>query len=436
MLAFSEPAAALHYLEPEEQISDLLREDTAEEREKAEGGRPEEGEAIFEGEPTEGERPEGEEAAPGEGAAGEEEEGDDVSGRRWAILPQLGFGPDTGFLFGVKFTDRDLLQSGITLDVDAIFSFRDQQSFNLQVASPDYFSERFPILLRVVYDVDPERRFFGLGNNDVGPDPASSHEIQRLGGDITVGWRVLDDLSLNLQIGGWDTSISNGHRVDDSPPTPNRFPNLPGINGGTMIPFAASLVYDDRDDLVRPTQGWRVLAKVMEVSESLGSDFEFTRLLGDVGYLYPFFEKRLILGGRIGGQWVSGDFEDIPFWGLADLGGEDTARGYFPYRFLGTSEVYMSAEARVGLFAFDLFDWWRIQVDGVGFTDVGRVFLDDDDLVFQGVETGPFKQTDDWRFSYGGGLRFAFSEAMLVRVDVGFSDEETGQVFLTFNHTF
>jgi len=34
------------------------------------------------------------------------------------------------------------------------------------------------------------------------------------------------------------------------------------------------------------------------------------------------------------------------------------------------------------------------------------------------------------------GVRVGFSEAMVVRIDVGFSDEETGLVYLTFGHSF
>lgn len=40
------------------------------------------------------------------------------------------------------------------------------------------------------------------------------------------------------------------------------------------------------------------------------------------------------------------------------------------------------------------------------------------------------------RVSYGGGLRIALSEAILARTDVGFSEEESGLVYLTFGHTF
>lgn len=409
LVALAGEAAAREFLEAETAISELLRG-----------------------------KPSGPDSPPGRTTDDDPAEAEDgaISERRWAVLPQLGFGPDTGFLFGAKLTDRDFLATGVTLDLDGIVSLEDQYTFAIEVASPASFSERFPILLRAVFDVDPRRRFFGLGNNDQGPDPASSHEIQTLGGDLTVGWRVLDDLSLNLQVGGWQTEIRNGDRVDDSPPTPERFPDLPGIDGGRMLPFAASLVYDDRDDLVRPTRGWRLLAKVAHVDSDLGSDFDFTRIIGDLSYLHPFFEERLVLGGRLGAQWLGGDFADIPFFALADLGGEDTLRGYFPYRFLGTSEVYTGAEARLGLLEFDLFDWWRIQVDAATFAEVGRVFLDDDDLAFEGPAEGGLATDDDWRFSYGAGLRFAFSEAMVVRVDAGFSDEETGLVYLTFGHAF
>jgi hypothetical protein len=42
----------------------------------------------------------------------------------------------------------------------------------------------------------------------------------------------------------------------------------------------------------------------------------------------------------------------------------------------------------------------------------------------------------DFRYSYGAGARIALGEAILARIDVGFSDEETGLVYLTFGHIF
>jgi predicted ABC-type transport system involved in lysophospholipase L1 biosynthesis ATPase subunit len=42
----------------------------------------------------------------------------------------------------------------------------------------------------------------------------------------------------------------------------------------------------------------------------------------------------------------------------------------------------------------------------------------------------------DLQYSYGGGLRIALSQALVARIDVGFSDEETGLVYLAFGHAF
>ena len=41
-----------------------------------------------------------------------------------------------------------------------------------------------------------------------------------------------------------------------------------------------------------------------------------------------------------------------------------------------------------------------------------------------------------FRYSYGGGLRVALSAALVARIDVGFSDEERGLVYLEFGQTF
>jgi len=43
---------------------------------------------------------------------------------------------------------------------------------------------------------------------------------------------------------------------------------------------------------------------------------------------------------------------------------------------------------------------------------------------------------EEFRYSYGTGLRIALGEAILARLDVGFSNEQAGLVYLTFGHTF
>jgi hypothetical protein len=104
---------------------------------------------------------------------------------------------------------------------------------------------------------------------------------------------------------------------------------------------------------------------------------------------------------------------------------------------VGKTSVLLNLEIRSRLAEFDFFDWWHVRLDGVLFGDTGRVFIDNSEL------RDEFKLGDivdnvisDFQFSYGGGLRIALSDALVARIDAGFSDEETGLVYLSFGQTF
>jgi len=198
-------------------------------------------------------------------------------------------------------------------------------------------------------------------------------------------------------------------------------------------------VYNGRDDLVQPTRGWRLIAKVAHTNRHLESDFEFTRTVLDAGYLYPLdAHGRHVVGARVSGAYIDGPRRDVPFWELTELGGDDTLRGFFPRRFLGQSHVLLNVEYRPMLFAFDFFDVWRVQVGATVFADAGRVFIDDDELDDEFALNDEIIEriAEDFRYSVGAGLRFLVSKAIVARVDVGFSEEETGLVYLEFGHAF
>jgi len=370
----------------------------------------------------------------------EPEDEERAEGRRWAVLPQIGYGPETGPLGGLKFTHRNLFGSGVMFDVAGDYSLNQQQSLSLGVGAPDVLGDgRFLALLSVAYDLDPQRDFFGLGNNDVGPDPASTNEERDIAGELLLGWRPFRGaLSVVASFGLRHVDIKNGDRDGDTPFTPEEFPNLPGIDGGFVNPLGLALVYNGRDDLIWPTRGWRIIAKVSHTNTALKSDFEFTRVVLDAGYLYSFGEGRHVLGARLSGEYINGPRSDVPFWELTELGGDDTLRGFFPRRFLGQAHALVNLEYRVKLFAFDFFDIWRVQVAAAAFGDAGRVFVHRGDLDEEFDLTNEVidQLAENIRYSYGAGLRFVVSRAIIARVDVGFSEEETGLVYLKFGHTF
>ncbi len=353
-------------------------------------------------------------------------EGQKKGGLPFAVFPQAGYGPETGPQVGVKFDGRDLFQGHTFIDVNLLYALNLQQKASFTVGNPDL--GRFMLFATVNYKRDPSMEFFGIGNNDIGPEPLSVQDIRRGRAGVLVGYRLLRRFALTLSGFYRETDIKNAH--DDDRLSTRRFaPGLPGIGGARANYLAAALVYNSRDEIVRPTTGWKVIFKYLNADKALfNDDADFSKLILDVSYLVPLVWRRQVIALHGNTEVMFGDDRDIPFFELSSLGGDDTMRGYFPYRFLGKGRMLFNAEYRLKLVDFNFIHLWDVTIDGVGFGDAGRVFSSGEE----------FRKHfyDQLRYSYGGGLRIALSSGLVARIDVGFSPEETGLVYLSFGHTF
>lgn len=353
---------------------------------------------------------------------------DESAGRRlpFAILPQAGYGPETGPKVGVKFEGRDLLGGSTVGDVNLLVALNRQQKATITVGN----TELGPFMLfgTAAWYADPAVEFFGLGNNDVGPDAIANYEIRRARVGVTVGYRLLRKLALVLAGFYRDTNVKNG-TSDDTPSIQRFAPGLYGVHGAQSNYLSAALVYNSRDDLVRPTEGWEVIFKYLNADHALfNRDTDYQKLILDVSFIQPLVWRRQVIALHANTEVVFADDDEIPFFELSSLGGDDTMRGYFPERYLGKGSMLFNAEYRLKLVDFNFMKLWDVTIDGVGFGDLGRVYEDGHDFTHH-----PF---DHVRYSYGGGLRIGLSSGLVARIDAGFSPEETGLVYLTFGHTF
>ncbi|MCC6766343.1 MAG: BamA/TamA family outer membrane protein [Deltaproteobacteria bacterium] len=353
---------------------------------------------------------------------------DEDAGRRlpFAILPQAGYGPETGPKVGVKFEGRDLFGGALVGDVNLLIALKRQQKATVNLGHTDLG----PFLLfgTLAWYTDPAVEFFGLGNNELGPDPVANYEARRARLGLTVGYRLLQKLAIVLAGFYRDTNVKNG--TDDDTPSIQRFaPGLYGVHGAQSNYLSAALVYNSRDDLVRPTEGWEVLVKYLNADHALfNRDTDYQKLIFDVSFIQPLVWRRQVIALHANTEVVFGDQDHIPFFELSSLGGDDTMRGYFPQRFLGKGSMLLNAEYRLKLVDFNFRKLWDVTIDGVAFGDLGRVFEDGHDFTHHTF--------DDVRYSYGGGLRIGLSSGLVARIDAGFSPEQTGLVYLTFGHTF
>ena len=362
----------------------------------------------------------------------------DAKSRPWTILPLIGYGPATGLLGGVAFSHRDIFWSGVSVDLSGLYGLNGQQSFSLSLGKRGLAKNRLLLLLRGRFIVNPEREFYGLGMNNVGPDPLTTNAIQDAGGAFTVGWRFFKRAAFSFSLGVRNVQIWCPARTDSTPCTAVEFPSLPGLEGGWMNFVGLSIVWDITDSIVRPTRGWRFILKAVHTNNLLVGEYEFTRFLGDASYHISFFERRLVLGARVNGELIAGPDGKIPYWELSELGGRSSLRGFPPHRFVGTKRILANGEVRYRVTEFDFRHLWHIRIDGALFGDVGRVFIDENDLPGEfGLDEDVIEsQTDRFQHSLGFGVHIGFSESLLARIDVGFSEENTGLVFLSFGQIF
>ncbi|MEO6029495.1 MAG: BamA/TamA family outer membrane protein [Candidatus Binatia bacterium] len=353
---------------------------------------------------------------------------DEKEGRSlpFAILPQVGYGPDTGPKAGIKFEGRDLFGGSTVGDVNLLVALKRQQKATVNVGNTDL--NGFMLFGTLAWYTDPSVEFFGLGNNEIGPDELSNHGMRRARVGLTVGYRILQKFAVVLAGFYRDTNIYNGN--DDDTPSTQRFaPGLPGVHGAPSNYLSAALVYNSRDDLVRPTEGWEVIIKYLNADNALfNRDTDYQKLIFDVSYIQPLIWRRQVIAIHANTEVVFGGDDDIPFFELSSLGGDDTMRGYFPQRFLGKGSALINAEYRLKLVDFNFRKLWDVSIDGVGFGDVGRVYEGSGDFLHHTL--------DHIRYSYGGGVRIGLSSGLVARIDAGFSPEEHGLIYLTFGHTF
>jgi hypothetical protein len=355
---------------------------------------------------------------------------------RRAIVPDVGYSPESGAKGGLKFVDRDI--RGLTLDLGASAAQKGQQRLRFALVAPDVLDGRLILLAGGDYRTDPRVEFFGLGNNETGPDELSTNRLTRWNGRLAVGVR-LEPRLIALVSGEYiDVKIKRGDVRHGVPSTVDEFPDLVGIHGGQTSPLSVALIFDDRNEVTRPVQGWNVMAKYSRIDRALGNRFEFNRYILEASYLYPLITRRQVIGIRAAGEYIDSRSRGTPFFEFSSLGGVEDMRGYFQNRFLGKSKILVGGEYRLKIFDFDFFKLTNVKIDGVGFVDVGRVFLDRDDLgaAFRQPPATLPHTNEKVRVSWGPGLRFALGEAMVARFDLGFSTEEHGQAYVTFGHTF
>ena len=276
-----------------------------------------------------------------------------------------------------------------------------KKQYNITLDPAFYFNNNNLFIhmpLSFGYFVD---KFFGIGPNS--PDDGNEDYTSRV-----------YSASLFVQVPPiWFSSDRSGLIIDanytemvDKETNPELINNtVAGSNGGGFYGMGFQGVWDSRDNIFFPNDGKYSSLKL--ISYPVG-DFNFYSFEMDIRN-YSSFAKDHVIAGQVYFMAVGGD---VPFYKLPALGGQYKMRGYYEGRY--RDNVYFTIQLE-----YRQYFWWKL-----GYVIFGSA---------GGVADSPDKlRLDEFKFSYGAGLRYSFNEEQKVnlRVDLGITrDGDTGIYF-------
>ncbi|MEN8688555.1 MAG: BamA/TamA family outer membrane protein [Desulfobacterales bacterium] len=228
--------------------------------------------------------------------------------------------------------------------------------------------------------------------------------------------RIFTDVALNRQLGqDWFLRLSYGLSSNNEESVaadePLDIEELPFLAEDTLVSVVGmEIARDSRNNLLNPTTGSLLGAKISVAPDFLGSELTYYQPVIDVKKYVPLY-KDIILAGRVHLETIQEiqDSSFIPGFKRLYLGGSDTVRGY-AYQELppldrngdpigGQSSFNASVEARFPIYK---------ELSGVTFLDTG--LLDKD----------PFRLNfSDMLYTCGVGLRYN-TVIGPIRVDFGY----------------
>ena len=185
-----------------------------------------------------------------------------------------------------------------------------------------------------------------------------------------------------------------------------------GKEGGTVSNLGIVAIYDTRDNIFYPTEGWFLQANAFSSSSLLGSSFDYRKVELDARYFRGIGKKNILAFNLFTGTSSSG----VPFLDYYYIGSKRT-RGFNDRRFQDRAELSAIMEFRFPVAG---------RFGGAVFGSTGTVAADFGNLF-----------SSSYKNSGGLGIRYVLNkkEGVRIRVDYGFSSDG-GNLYFTINEAF
>lgn len=256
--------------------------------------------------------------------------------------------------------------------------------------------------------------FFGYGNNSIYEKDKGGISFYRNRYDVVDGdiflqnnlndyWKLYYGSSSEFYS---SSLLNNNGRYFEEWHAENPNEPLFGYKFFTGLAFGGE--YDSRDNIANAKRGVWWTSRVDWKSQVGGQQQNHVTLQTSFSFYKSTADERLTLANRTGFETVWGD---PYFFQHAQIGGEQSLRGFNSRRFTGKTALYNNLESRVKLLSF-ASNLLPGTLGAIGFFDVGRVWMTNE-------------TSSTWHTGYGGGFYFMPGDLLTIQGAVGFSKEAT-----------
>lgn len=331
---------------------------------------------------------------------------------------------------GVRLWRPDMGDSRADLHASAFHSLRGYEYYDLQVGRMPHRADAFPTLstsgddVRGLGDVVrvgdgravlygsaryrhyPQNGFYGLGR-DARRAGRTNYLSQDALYEVVTGYDGRRG-SATVRAGLLQAFVGPGTALAQ--------PTIRALYADAMAPgldrqpdfvhLSASVLVDRRDRPHNAHRGGMLAVAATRFDERGGDEFTFDRFAGDARAFAPLGSPQRVLALRIlASADRPADGARVPFYLQESLGGGRTLRGFDDFRFRGEKLLLLQAEYR--------WEAWPA-LEFALFADAGRAYGRAEAFAVRGLE-----------HDYGIGVRLKAHDAVLARVEVARSSEDT-----------
>lgn len=358
------------------------------------------------------------------------------------FYPNFSVGGRTPFAAGITYFNRDLFDSGHSLDFNTFYTNPENYKLGVNYKIPPNEQRRYQVTVNGNLRSNDDQNIF-LGGNRGSDDQQGTYEIEQYNLETQAGYLLRGNILATVSGGLIHTDINHlvaitGDEggVEEELSAPGAFSpgkatlfntglgatvdNRRGLfeNRNTSLISTVTTSYDFKQTKIRVYSGALYDVGIRYNRSLTNDDFEYLNYYGDWQQFFAIPglppDRRLAFRARLHKRYpLAGG--SVPFYEQSILGDADNLRGYRQDRFRDLGSLLLTLEYR-----YPIWDTW----DAVLFTDQGQVF-------------NKYEQIGLDRFhgSVGTGLRFMTASDFLFRVEIAFS-KEGSRSLLEFSMNF